>query len=140
MEESTNEKPEKFTAAVLSTTFKSQMRAKRIERQRAEAEAAAAKDAGDAMETDDAPAPAAETEKMDVDEDKKEGDEKKEDDKEGDSDKKKRAEKEKVGYELSNLSRVLPEQLKSISFAEDGRYEPVKKVFSHHPRNFMGKC
>ncbi|PWW75040.1 26S proteasome regulatory complex, non-ATPase subcomplex, Rpn2/Psmd1 subunit [Tuber magnatum] len=39
----------------------------------------------------------------------------------------KRAEKEKVGYELGNMSRVLPEQLKYISFISDGRYEPVKK-------------
>lgn len=119
---------------MLSTTLKAQQRAKRMERERAEAEAAAAKKDGvDAMETDVTTAPAAETEKMDVDEEKKEtsSDEKKEGDgdkKEGDGDKKKRAEKEKVGYELGNLSRVLPEQLKYISFLEDGRYEPVKKV------------
>ena len=40
---------------------------------------------------------------------------------------KKRAEKEKVGYDLENMSRVLPAQLKYISFPE-GRYTPVKKV------------
>jgi 26S proteasome regulatory subunit N2 len=76
------------------------------------------------------PGPSAE-EKMDVDEDKekeleaenKEGEAEK---KEGEGDKKKRV--EKVGYEVSNLSRVLPAQLKYISFLEDGRYEPVKKV------------
>jgi len=47
--------------------------------------------------------------------------------------KKKRAEKEKVGYELGNMSRVLPEQLKYISFTSDGRYEPVKKVPFSYP-------
>jgi len=79
-------------------------------------------------------------EKMDIDEETKEGEgDKKElegEKKDGEGDKKKRAEKEKVGYELSNLSRVLPEQLRHISFLEDGRYESVKKVcylFHHIP-------
>ncbi len=40
---------------------------------------------------------------------------------------KKKVEKEKVGYNLENMSRVLPAQLKHISFPE-GRYVPVKKV------------
>jgi 26S proteasome regulatory subunit N2 len=39
----------------------------------------------------------------------------------------KKKEKEKVGYELENMSRVLPAQLKYISFPGD-RYVPVKKV------------
>merc|ERR1712093_210241 len=39
---------------------------------------------------------------------------------------KKKLEKEKVGYELQNMSRVLPAQLKFISFPA-GRYKPVKK-------------
>jgi len=73
---------------------------------------------------------------MDVDEETKEGEgEKKETEgerKEGENDKKKRVEKEKVGYELTNLSRVLPEQLRYINFLEDGRYEPVKKVYHTH--------
>ena len=76
-------------------------------------------------------------EKMDVDEDKEEKKEDSNDEKkEGESDKKKRVEKEKVGYEVNNLTRVLPEQLKYISFLEDGRYEPVKKVcFDPPPLN-----
>ena len=41
---------------------------------------------------------------------------------------KKRTEKERVGYDLENMSRVLPAQLKYISFSE-GRYVPIKKVF-----------
>jgi len=41
-------------------------------------------------------------------------------------DTKKKPEKEKVGYEIANMSRVLPGQLKYISFPA-GRYKPVKK-------------
>lgn len=41
---------------------------------------------------------------------------------------KKKLEREKVGYDLENMSRVLPAQLKYISFPEEGRYQPVKKV------------
>ncbi|KAF8251062.1 26S proteasome regulatory complex, non-ATPase subcomplex, Rpn2/Psmd1 subunit [Wilcoxina mikolae CBS 423.85] len=134
VEESTDKKPEEFATAVLSTTAKAQQRAKRAEKERAakEAEAAAKNEGGDAMETEPTastpatPGPSA-TEKMDIEdkEEKKEGAE--EEKKDGEGDKKKRVEKEKVGYEVSNLSRVLPEQLKYISFLEDGRYEPVKK-------------
>lgn len=40
---------------------------------------------------------------------------------------KKRTEREKVGYEMGNMSRVLPTQLKYISFPGE-RYVPVKKV------------
>ena len=39
---------------------------------------------------------------------------------------KKKLEKEKVGYEIGNMSRVLPAQVKYLSFP-DRRYEPVKK-------------
>jgi 26S proteasome regulatory subunit N2 len=34
---------------------------------------------------------------------------------------------EKVGYDVENMSRVLQPQIKYISFASDGRYQPVKK-------------
>jgi len=54
----------------------------------------------------------------------KEG-EKKDKDGENGGDKKK-AEKEKMGYDMENMSRVLPGQLKYISFPA-GRYKPVKK-------------
>jgi 26S proteasome regulatory subunit N2 len=78
------------------------------------------------------------SEKMDVDEEKraKSSDEAK-DKKEADNiadketstptDTKKKTEKEKVGFEIENMSRVLPGQLKFISFPA-GRYKPVKKV------------
>lgn len=46
----------------------------------------------------------------------------------GEASTKKRVEKEKVGFELENLSRVLPAQIKYISFPKEGRYQPVKKV------------
>jgi 26S proteasome regulatory subunit N2 len=49
-------------------------------------------------------------------------------DKEGETSSKKKVEKEKAGYELGNMSRVLPAQLKYISFPEE-RYVPVKKVW-----------
>lgn len=41
---------------------------------------------------------------------------------------KKKAEREKVGYQLENMSRVLPAQIKYISFDKEGRYQPVKKA------------
>lgn len=137
VEESATKKTEELTTAVLSTTAKAQQRAKRAEKEKAAKEAAVAKGDGEAMDvepttsTPATPGPSAE-EKMDVDEETKEGEgDKKEvegEKKEGEGDKKKRIEKEKVGYELTNLSRVLPEQLRYIAFLEDGRYEPVKKV------------
>ena len=76
--------------------------------------------------------------KMDVDEEpQQEKDSKAEEKKEGaDGDKegsspaeaaKKKFEKEKVGYDIENMSRVLPAQLKYVSFPA-GRYKPVKKV------------
>ena len=40
--------------------------------------------------------------------------------------KKKKIEKEKVGYDMSNMSRVLPGQLKYLSFPNQ-RWQPVKK-------------
>jgi 26S proteasome regulatory subunit N2 len=60
-----------------------------------------------------------------------EGGEKKEDAEES---KKKKVEKEKVGYELENMSRVLPQQVKFISFHQ-GRYVPVKKVSLFPPNH-----
>lgn len=82
----------------------------------------------------DTPAPKTGGDKMDVDEGKENKEEAKEkeegDDKDGaaaTSEAKKKPEKEKVGYEIENMSRVLPGQLKYISFPS-GRYKPVKKV------------
>ncbi|KAL9003404.1 MAG: hypothetical protein Q9188_003730 [Gyalolechia gomerana] len=120
--------PEKVKTAVLSTTAQAKRRAQKKEKQQRRESMdidqtpttpkTAAVD--DKMETDE-PAPKLEdgheTEK--VDGEKKEG----ESQPEG---AKKRMEKEKVGYHLENMSRVLPAQRKFISFP-DGRYQPVKK-------------
>jgi 26S proteasome regulatory subunit N2 len=79
-----------------------------------------------------APSAGSETveEKMDVyTEEKKEPATVEDEKKDGEQEKKKRAEKEKVGYEANNMSRILPEQLKYVSFHAEGRYEPVKKVY-----------
>ena len=73
---------------------------------------------GDKMDTDES---AVKTE-----EEKEDGAEKKDGDEAKDGGLKKRMEKEKVGYHLENMSRVVPGQRKFITFPE-GRYEPVKK-------------
>ncbi|GAB1317744.1 proteasome regulatory particle base subunit [Madurella fahalii] len=124
------EGPTLVTTAILSTTAQAKRRAQKKERaQRRES-----------MDIDTPtvakPVIQAAGDTMDVDEEKKEAkaDESKEK-KEGEpaekessaiSDSKKKAEKEKVGYEIENMSRVLPGQLKYISFPA-GRYKPVKK-------------
>ena len=123
--------PEKIKTAVLSTTAQAKRRAQKKEKQQRR----------ESMDIDQTPT----TPKIGIVEDKMETDEpsgkaseekKAAEKKAGEESKdtpvppeglKKRMEKEKVGYELENMSRVLPPQLKFISFP-DGRYEPVKKV------------
>ncbi|KAK1830131.1 armadillo-type protein [Podospora conica] len=124
------EGPALVTTAVLSTTAQAKRRAQKKERQRRES-----------MDIDSTPTitksasqpPAAD--KMDVDDDKTKTDDaadKKDGEASGDKDTpaspdaKKKAEKEKSGYEIENMSRVLPGQLKYINFPA-GRYKPVKK-------------
>lgn len=120
MEVKQEEAPEKVKTAVLSTTAQAKRRKAAKERQ----------SKPDGMDIDQPPATpktsAANEDKMEMDEDVKD----KESEKKEDSGKGKKAEKEKVGFELDNLSRVLPSQLRHISFPE-GRYTPVKKV--SHP-------
>ncbi|EOD52586.1 putative 26s proteasome regulatory subunit rpn2 protein [Neofusicoccum parvum UCRNP2] len=117
----TEEAPEKIKTAVLSTTAQAKRRKMVKERQQRR----------ESMDVDPTPAtPKAsnDEDKMETDEDAKK-DEKKEGEKEGTPSaegSKKKAEKEKVGYDLENMSRVLPAQLKYISFPGD-RYVPVKK-------------
>lgn len=124
------EGPALVTAAVLSTTAQAKRRAQKKEK-------AARRES---MDIDSTPTTAKAAgpsgDKMDIDDDKtkKLGDEPK-DKREGEGEKeasatpdpKKKVEKEKVGYEIENMSRVLPGQLKYISFPA-GRYKPVKKV------------
>jgi 26S proteasome regulatory subunit N2 len=119
----TEEAPEKVKTAVLSTTAQDKRRKLVKARQNRR----------ESMDIDQAPTTpkvsGSDEDKMDIDEDKKD-DKEKADGEEGTPSAeatKKKAEKEKVGYELENMSRVLPAQVKYISFPEE-RYVPVKKV------------
>ena len=112
-----------IATAILSTTVQAKRRAKNKEKAQRRA----------SMDLD--PVPSKSSDKMDVDEEKKEEDtaEKTEsEEKEAPStpagaDSKKKPEKEKFGFDIDNMSRVLPGQLKYINFPA-GRYKPVKKV------------
>lgn len=108
------EAPEKIKTAVLSTTAQDKRRRMVKERQRRR----------ESMDVDTPATPKpSDEDKMEVDEEKK--DDEKTDGTASESPKKK-VEKEKVGYELENMSRVLPAQVKHISFPGD-RFVPVKK-------------
>ncbi|KAK5936693.1 proteasome regulatory particle base subunit [Knufia obscura] len=118
--------PEKVKTAVLSTTAQAKRRAAKKEKQQRR----------DSMDVDQPVTPKLEKsktededkDKMDTDEAVKDDDatitEEKKDEEE--KDKKEKMKKEKVGYELPNMNRVLPAQLKYLSFP-DTRYQPVKK-------------
>ena len=118
--------PEKVKTAVLSTTAQAKRRAQKKEK--------AAREGGmDIDQVPTTPRPSGSDDKMDTDETKSDEEKKTETaTKEGEDKKpegiKRKMEKEKVGYDLENMSRVLPGQLKFISFLPDSRYEPVKKV------------
>jgi 26S proteasome regulatory subunit N2 len=126
----TDEAPTLIATAVLSTTAQAKRRAQKKER-------AQRRESMDIDQTPTTPKIIAPTgDKMEVDEESKDKEGKAEEKKEGaDGDKeatsaeiaKKKLEKEKVGYEIENMSRVLPAQLKFINFPA-GRYKPVKKV------------
>ncbi|KAF2034397.1 26S proteasome regulatory complex, non-ATPase subcomplex, Rpn2/Psmd1 subunit [Setomelanomma holmii] len=115
----TEEAPEKIKTAVLSTTAQDKRRRAVKERQRRR----------ESMDVDQAPSTpkptADDDDKMDLDEETKKDDKEKADGAAVETSKKK-VEKEKVGYSLENMSRVLPPQVKYISFPEE-RYVPVKK-------------
>lgn len=135
------EAPEKVKTAVLSTTAQAKRRKQAKERQ--------ARRESMSMDVDQTPTtpkqPSTEDEsRMDVDtaEEKKGGNhESRPSDKDGTpgptsdingkdatpSSSRKNPSKERVGYEIETMSRVLPPQLKYISFAHE-RYKPVKKV------------
>ena len=112
------EGPALIATAILSTTAQAKRRAQKKEKaQRRES-----------MDIDSAPMKA--DEKMDIDE-KSKGEGQTKDSEEGETgaspEMKRRPDKEKVGYEVNSMSRVLPSQVKYISFPA-GRYKPVKKV------------
>ncbi|TPX45587.1 hypothetical protein SeMB42_g03942 [Synchytrium endobioticum] len=121
----TVEKVEKIETAILSTTQKAKARARKAEKEK-----------GDAMETDekkeekkDLEMKDAETknaEMRDVDDVSKKDDEKGDDKK----DEKKKRKKEESFEVLSNMARVLPQQLKYVTFKNDARYAPLKSTIS----------
>lgn len=123
----TDEAPTLIATAVLSTTAQAKRRAQKKER-------AQRRESMDIDQTPTTPKISAPTEdKMDVDEESKDKEGKEGEKKDSEGEKaspaeiaKKKLEKEKVGYEIENMSRVLPAQLKYISFPA-GRYQPVKK-------------
>ncbi|KAF2254996.1 26S proteasome regulatory complex, non-ATPase subcomplex, Rpn2/Psmd1 subunit [Trematosphaeria pertusa] len=114
----TEEAPQKVKTAVLSTTAQDKRRKMVKARQQRR----------ESMDVDHTPTtPKPDEDKMDIDEEAKKDEKEKE--KEGTpaaETSKKKMEKEKVGYDLENMSRVLPAQVKYISFPEE-RYVPVKK-------------
>jgi 26S proteasome regulatory subunit N2 len=124
----TDEAPAFTPTAVLSTTAQAKRRAQMKER-------AQRRESMDIDQTPTTPKVSApEIDKMDVDEDKEGKSQEKKDGADGEKESassndagKKKLEKEKVGYDIENMSRVLPAQLKFISFPA-GRYKPVKKV------------
>lgn len=115
------EAPEKIKTAVLSTTAQDKRRRMVKERQRRR----------ESIDMNDAPATpkvsSAEDDKMDIDEDGQKQDKDKAEGAQTTESSKKKVEKEKVGHDLENMSRVLLPQVKYISFTE-GRYVAVKKV------------
>ena len=126
-ETKTEDAPEKVKTAVLSTTAQAKRRAQKKEKQQR-------RESMDIDQTPTTPKTSGLGDKMDTDESATKTEEEKDDSaekKEGEDAKdgglKKRMEKEKVGYDLENMSRVLPAQRKFISFLK-GRYEPIKKV------------
>jgi 26S proteasome regulatory subunit N2 len=134
----TEEAPEKIKTAVLSTTAQDKRRRMVKERQRRR----------ESMDVDQTPttpkvSSADDEDKMDLDEDTKKDDKEKTDGAQAAETSKKKIEKEKVGYSLENMSRVLPAQVKYISFPEE-RYVPVKKVrcaiYSDTRNNLLIAC
>ncbi|OKL56448.1 hypothetical protein UA08_08226 [Talaromyces atroroseus] len=121
-----DETPEKVKTAVLSTTNQAKRRAQRREKEQQQQQ----RESMDVDQTPTTPKVSGQApEKVDTEEGAaKEGEEGKQADKEeapADGPKRK-VEKEKIGYELENMSRVLPAQLKYLTFP-DSRYEPVKR-------------
>ncbi|KAL9599113.1 MAG: hypothetical protein Q9219_004071 [cf. Caloplaca sp. 3 TL-2023] len=120
--------PEKVKTAVLSTTAQAKRRAQKKEKQQR-------RESMDIDQTPTTPKTANMDDKMDTDEpalktedgqETEKADGEKKDGEAAPEAAKKRMEKEKVGYQLDNMSRVLPAQRKFISFP-DGRYQSVKK-------------
>ncbi|KAK9238470.1 armadillo-type protein [Lipomyces kononenkoae] len=135
-EEQTSKAPEKIATAVLSTTARAKARAKKSEKEKAEAEVD--------MEVDEKePTTAATAEeepsKMEVEgggggadkEHEDEAEEEEEEEYDEEIAEEEIEDKQDIkGYKIQNMSRVLPAQLKYISFSRDERFTPVKKFRS----------
>jgi 26S proteasome regulatory subunit N2 len=120
----TEEAPEKVKTAVLSTTAQAKRRKIAKDRQNRR----------ESMDIDQPTTPKPEADSGDkMDEDNVIDTSKLAEDKEKESSPRAKLQKEKVGHELENMSRVLPSQVRWISFPSEGRYQPVKKVSSHLP-------
>lgn len=122
-EEATSKAPEKVATAVLSTTARAKARAKKSEKEKAEAE----------MEIDETgTTPAAEDVEVDDGTEAAEEEEEEEEEEYDETVAKDEVEDKKdiKGYKISNMSRVLPAQLKYITFSRDDRFTPVKKFRS----------
>ncbi|KAK5129989.1 hypothetical protein LTR08_002582 [Meristemomyces frigidus] len=121
----TEEAPEKVKTAVLSTT--AQAKRRKLAKERREGR-------GGSMDVDVTPTtPKAAHDDGGEAEDKMDMDEnvvdtgKLAEERDGASASKRKVERERVGYEMENMSRVLPAQIKYLSFDARGRYQPVKK-------------
>jgi len=109
------EAPEKVKTAVLSTTAQAKRRKIAKDRQNRR----------ESMDVDQPATPKPEADSGDkMDEDTVIDTSKTE---EKESSPRAKLQKEKVGHELENMSRVLPSQVRWISFPSDGRYQPVKR-------------
>ena len=135
-ETKTEDAPEKVKTAVLSTTAQAKRRAQKKEKQNKswsmdidQTPTTSKPGEGDKMDTDESAVKTEDDVKSKTeadDSDKKEGEEAKESPEKPEGLKKK-MEREKVGYNLENMSRVVPAQLRFITFS-DKRYQPVKKA------------
>lgn len=131
------EVPEKVKTAVLSTT--AQAKRRKMARDRLQGR--------ESMEVEVTPTtPRGELggEKMEVDVPEEEQEQGADEEAGGKKKKVEQQQREKVGFEVENMSRVLPGQMRYISFPAEGRYQPVKKVcfapLSHptHPPQIQG--
>lgn len=110
--------PTLIATAVLSTTAQAKRRAQKKER-------AQRHESMDIDQTPTTPKIAAAEDRMDVDDAPKEKIEPEKEEGTPAEIAKKKFEKEKIGYEIENMSRVLPAQLKFINLMP-GRYKPIR--------------
>jgi len=113
------EAPVKVETAVLSTTAQAKRRKLAKDRQNRR----------ESMDIDapSTPKPDAGDDKMNTDENALETGKTAEDKEKSGEKEVSKKKSEKVGHDVENMSRVLQPQIKYISFASDGRYQPVKK-------------